>query len=74
MLNENIVVLGKKSHNKASETYLDVKLMYENEIWTGWIPIEYRRTGLFLKEDKDIAKLHDKILKALEHKLGAVLR
>lgn len=25
-------------------------------------------------EDKDIAKVHDKILKALEHKLGAVLR
>ena len=24
--------------------------------------------------DKDIAKVHDKILKALEHKLGAVLR
>ena len=27
MLNENIVVLGKKSHNKASETYLDVKII-----------------------------------------------
>lgn len=25
-------------------------------------------------EDKDIAKVHDKILKALEHKLGAILR
>ena len=25
-------------------------------------------------EDKDISKVHDKILKALEHKLGAVLR
>ena len=65
MLNENIVVLGKKSHNKASETYLDVKLMYENEIWTGWIPIEYRRTGLFLKEDKDIAKYFNMIYEKL---------
>ena len=27
-----------------------------------------------LLDEKDITKVHDKILKALEHKLGAVLR
>ena len=35
--------------------------------------IAYRDENKTLN-DKDITKVHDKILKALEHKLGAVLR
>ena len=35
--------------------------------------IAYRDENKTLNE-KDITKVHDKILKALEHKLGAVLR
>lgn len=55
MLNPDIKVLGKKSHSKASEEYLDVEYYYPNgQKWVGWIPIVYRRTGLFLSNENEI--------------------
>lgn len=68
MLNENIVILGKKTHNKASETYLDVKCKYKDFVWNGWIPIEYRRTGIFLSDDKDIFEYFNSIYDKLNPK------
>ncbi len=68
MLNKNIIILGKKMHNKASETYVDIECNYDNYIWNGWIPIEYRRTGLFLSKDKDIAEYFNSIYENLNPK------
>ena len=53
-LNKNIKIIDKREHSKASESYLNVEFKYNNKIWKGWVPIEYRRTGIFLKEEEDI--------------------
>lgn len=39
-------------HSKASEAYVEVKFIYEDEVLETWIPVEYRRTGLDLKDDE----------------------
>ena len=53
-LNSNIEIVEKerKKHSKASEEYLHVKFDYQDEVWEGWIPIEYRRTGISIKEEQ----------------------
>ena len=33
-------------HTKASEKYIHAKFKYNALEWDGWIPIEYRRTGI----------------------------
>lgn len=43
-----------QSHSKAAESYVDVTLKLNLYTWSGWIPIEYRRTGLDLKTEKEI--------------------
>ena len=44
-----------RSHRKASERYKDVTFYYEDgTVWEGSIPIEYRRTGTNLYEEKEI--------------------
>lgn len=44
-----------RSHRKASERYKDVTFFYEDgTVWEGSIPIEYRRTGTNLYEEKEI--------------------
>lgn len=68
MLNDNINILRKRTHQKASETYLDVKCKYKEVEWNGSIPIEYRRTGLFLSEDKDIVDYLNSIYEKLNPK------
>ena len=60
-LNENIEIIEEKKHSKASEVYLSVNFKYGKNIWRGWVPIEYRRTGTFLKEQKDIVKYLNKV-------------
>lgn len=48
-LNINITLFdGRKKHTKASEEYVQVKFRYPdvNVEWEGWIPVEYRRTGV----------------------------
>lgn len=55
-LNKNIKIYEKHYHTKASEEYISVEFNYNSQIWKGWIPIVYRRTGLFLNNDRDIIK------------------
>lgn len=50
-LNENIVIVEqeRKKHSKASEEYVHVKFKYNDDTWDGWVPVEYRRTGVSIK-------------------------
>lgn len=47
-LNENIILKEKYFNTKASEVYLHLIFDYAdiNEVWDGWVPIQYRRTGI----------------------------
>lgn len=53
-LNSNITILDEQRirHSKASEEYVSVLFSYENSSWEGWVPVEYRRTGVSIKEDE----------------------
>lgn len=54
-LNPNIKIIDKRNHKKASEEYLNVEYYYPNGlVWKGWVPIVYRRTGLFLRTKNEI--------------------
>lgn len=64
-LNKNIKIIDKREHSKASESYLNVEFKYDNKIWKGWVPIEYRRTGIFLKEEEDIIIYLNKVYEEL---------
>lgn len=48
-----IVEQQRKLNTKASEEYVHVEFTYDNpkSIWDGWIPVEYRRTGVSIKHD-----------------------
>jgi len=55
--NEGISVLGFISNTKASEEYANVNFEWNNkEIWEGFIPYQYRRTGLDIRSEKDLAE------------------
>ncbi|WP_294407416.1 restriction endonuclease [uncultured Clostridium sp.] len=56
ILNENIEIMEKerKKHSKASEEYVYVKFKYKDDTWEGWVPVEYRRTGISLKTDDEV--------------------
>lgn len=56
VLNENIRIVDseRKKHSKASEEYLHVIFTYEDKTWDGWVPVEYRRTGVSLKTDDEV--------------------
>lgn len=64
-LNPNILIKNpqRKLHTKASEEYLDVEFIYPEGSWKGWVPVEYRRTGLSLKSKEEeyeyLNKLYD---------------
>lgn len=49
-LNENILLYQepRKRNTKASEEYVHVKFRYPDvrKEWDGWVPVEYRRTGV----------------------------
>lgn len=57
LLNDNeIKILGLREHSKASEKYVDVRIIQSDGFyWEGSIPYFYRRTGLFIETPKDIA-------------------
>lgn len=40
-------------HTKASEQYVHVHFKYGNKIWDGWIPVEYRRTGVSIQNENE---------------------
>lgn len=50
-LNQNITVVEqeRKKHSKASEEYIHVEFAYKDSSWDGWVPVEYRRTGVSIK-------------------------
>lgn len=51
-LNKNIHIVEdeRKKHSKASEEYIHVKFCYPLKTWDGWVPVEYRRTGVSIKQ------------------------
>lgn len=53
-LNENIKIVEeeRKSHSKALEEYVHVNFNYSVELWDGWVPVEYRRTGVSIKPEE----------------------
>ena len=57
-LNNNITIVDEqiKKHSKASEEYIHVVFKYEGSEWDGWVPVVYRRTGLYLKNMDEIIK------------------
>ena len=59
-LHSGIIILEdeRRVNTKASESYVVVKFEYENGEWNGWIPVEYRRTGVQIDED-DIEGLYN---------------
>lgn len=48
-----IVERARKRHTKASEEYIHVRFTYPDSEWDGWVPVEYRRTGVSIKEDDE---------------------
>ena len=52
-----IVISSTHTHSKASESYLDVTIEDDEtgDTWSGTIPYQYRRTGLFLTSESEIA-------------------
>jgi hypothetical protein len=56
-LNRNITILLDCPivNSKASERYVSVRFTYEDYVWEGYVPIEYRRTGTSIDfDDKEI--------------------
>ena len=56
VLTDGITILDekRKKHSKASEEYIHVKFSYKDGNWDGWVPVEYRRTGISIKlEDRE---------------------
>lgn len=53
-LNTNIAIVEqeRKKHSKASEEYIHVIFKYPEYTWDGWVPVEYRRTGVSIKADE----------------------
>lgn len=58
-LNANIVLFKEPRtvNTKASEEYVHVKFMYPDvqKEWEGWVPVEYRRTGVSISEEDNAA-------------------
>ena len=58
-LNKNVHILDngkRKAHAKASEEYVQVEFKFGSHTWSGWIPVEYRRTGVSIR---DTSELHE---------------
>ncbi len=56
----------RRKHLKASEEYVHVRFTYaDNTSWDGWVPVEYRRTGVSIKEG-DNEKLYSYLNRVYE--------
>lgn len=62
-LNPNITIVEtkRKKHLKASEEYLHVEFVYSDSKWDGWIPVEYRRTGVSIKTEEQLIAYLNKL-------------
>jgi hypothetical protein len=68
MLNPDIRIIDsgrRKIHAKASEEYVQVQFLYENGIWEGWVPVEYRRTGVSINNDEELCEYLNAIYEQL---------
>lgn len=74
LLNKNITIVEntRKKHSKASEEYIHVRFTYGDIKWDGWVPTEYRRTGVSIKsEDELIEYLNSVYEQMAPEKMGA---
>lgn len=56
-LNPNITIVdpNRKKHSKASEEYVHVCFRYSpTRTWDGWVPVEYRRTGVSIASEEQL--------------------
>lgn len=54
--NKNIIIKRFREHSKASEKYIDLKIVQPDGFsWDGSIPYFYRRTGLFIETPQELA-------------------
>lgn len=62
-LNPNITIVEteRKKHSKASEEYIHVEFIYSDSKWDGWVPVEYRRTGVSIKTEEQLIEYLNKI-------------
>ena len=60
-LNKNIKIIDKRNHSKASEEYMNVEFCYGKKSWKGWVPSEYRRTGVSLKNEIEVVDYLNKV-------------
>jgi ICEA Protein. len=67
-LNSNIKIVEseRKKHSKASEEYVHVKFTYPTEIWDGWVPVEYRRTGVSIKTNDELYEHLNKVYEQMK--------
>ena len=64
---DNIKILGTRYHSKASEKYVDVIFKYGDGVLSFSVPIEYRRTGIDIKDD-EIAEYLKKVYEEVNPK------
>lgn len=65
MLNNNIKIIKNYYHTKASEEYLEVLFTYDENEWSGLVPIVYRRTGLDLHTTEEIHEYLNRVYEEL---------
>lgn len=65
---KKITIKNFRDHSKASEKYVDVKFENDNFVWEGSVPYFYRRTGLFISNEKDLSDYLLKINKYFSKK------
>lgn len=64
-LKQGVTIVSESAieHSKAAEEYIEVSFPFDDGIWNLWIPIVYRRSGLYIQypgEDKiNLAKNDD---------------
>lgn len=76
-LNKNIKINKNNpiNHKKASEVYIAAEFDYPEKAWDGWLPIEYRRTGVSIdyKDKPALFSYMNKVyLRLLEMEVGNV--
>jgi len=69
--NPNIHIMDegrRKIHAKASEEYVWAQFQYEGYTWDGWIPVEYRRTGVSIQNKETLYEYLDSVYEQLHPK------
>lgn len=67
-LNKNIIIVEKerKIHSKATEEYIHVNFTYDTEKWDGWVPVEYRRTGVSIESEEQLTDYLNKVYEQMQ--------